>query len=86
MASGWCGGISTMGLVHMWPCREIVMGTSGNDSDFLGKTLYSEIKTMSRNTKSVSMEQSEVFNQIQRTSLNLLLRFLDLSCFGLAWL
>lgn len=42
MVSGWCGGISTMGLVHMWPCREIVMGTSGND--FLDKTLYSEIK------------------------------------------
>lgn len=37
--------------------REIVMGTSGIASDFLDKTLYSEFKTMSRNTKSVSMEQ-----------------------------
>lgn len=41
---------------------------------------------MSRNTKSVSIEQSAVLSQIQNTSLNLLLRFLYLSrlfCFGL---
>lgn len=43
------------------------MMASGIVSDLADKTLYSKIKTMSRNTKSVSIEQSAALSQIENT-------------------
>lgn len=76
---------SVLGLVHIWPCREIIMGTSGIASDFLDKTLYSEVKTMSRNTKSVekvTLGQHGTIQRVQPNTENFLkpaLRFLYLN-------